>query len=268
MLQICGYVDQLEPIQGVRPDGCTSRWRQCSGRRRLRVDDYMAYYRSVKDRFLATVTDRVPAAYPRRDIPRAGRPLRCLPLGRGVRRRRRDDDHLSLVAGISARQRGPLIDRGCRRSRHWATYELPMEPELEGRARRRCAGSGAGAVRLEGRRDATNHFELLAPGPGTSLDPERGLASLPLPSAGDLFFDIEGDPYAFEDGLDYLFGVLEVDGRFHPFWSRDEAGEFTPGRRTSRVRTADGLLRKAARSRPEPRTSITTRRTSRPPLKR
>ena len=33
---------------------------------------------------------------------------------------------------------------------------------------------------------------------------------LPPPSPNDLFFDIEGDPYAFEDGLDYLFGVLEA----------------------------------------------------------
>jgi uncharacterized protein len=35
---------------------------------------------------------------------------------------------------------------------------------------------------------------------------DRGLASLPPPSPNDLFFDIEGDPYALDDGLDYLFG--------------------------------------------------------------
>ena len=45
--------------------------------------------------------------------------------------------------------------------------------------------------------------------------------------AGDLFLDLEGDPFAFDDGLDYLFGVLETDGTFHAFWSRDEAGEFS-----------------------------------------
>jgi hypothetical protein len=73
----------------------------------------------------------------------------------------------------------------------------------------------------------TNRYELLLPEPGAALEPERGLASLPQPSSGDLFFDIEGDPYALEDGLDYLFGVLEVDGTFHAFWSRDERGEFT-----------------------------------------
>ena len=68
---------------------------------------------------------------------------------------------------------------------------------------------------------------MLLPGPGASIDRERGLATLPPPSPNDLFFDIEGDPYAFDDGLDYLFGVLETDGTFHSFWSRDENGDFT-----------------------------------------
>ena len=60
-----------------------------------------------------------------------------------------------------------------------------------------------------------------------AADPERGLASLPPPSPGDLFFDIEGDPYAFEDGLEYLFGVMDVDGAWHAIWSTDADGAFT-----------------------------------------
>ena len=42
-----------------------------------------------------------------------------------------------------------------------------------------------------------------------------GFALLPPPSAGDLFFDIEGDPFVEEggaDGLEYLFGVIEPGG--------------------------------------------------------
>ncbi|MBW3613526.1 MAG: TM0106 family RecB-like putative nuclease [Chloroflexi bacterium] len=50
---------------------------------------------------------------------------------------------------------------------------------------------------------------------------DRGLALLPPPSPGDLFFDIEGDPYAFDDGIDYLFGVLDTAGEFTAFWSTD-----------------------------------------------
>src|SRR6202008_4709422 len=67
------------------------------------------------------------------------------------------------------------------------------------------------------------------------LEPNRGLLSLPDPSPGDLFFDIEGDPFALEDGVDYLFGVLEpgvLDGdgqpTFHRFWAIDAEDEVTP----------------------------------------
>ncbi len=230
VLQICSYVDQLEAIQGVRPEwlyvalGGSARTVE-----RLRVDDYMAYYRSVRDRFLATVTDPNPPAYP----PEATYPdpvdhcnvcrwaAECV-------QRRRDDDHLSLVAGISARQRRALIERGIATLETLGDLQLPMQPALEGTSAHALERVREQArLQLEGRRSGTNRYELILPAPGTSLEPERGLASLPVPSAGDLFFDIEGDPYALEDGLDYLFGVLELDGTFHAFWSRDEQGEFT-----------------------------------------
>ncbi len=50
-------------------------------------------------------------------------------------------------------------------------------------------------------------YELLEP------EAERGLARLPEPSAGDVFFDFEGDPYWGEDGLEYLFGTALRGGR-------------------------------------------------------
>ncbi len=62
-----------------------------------------------------------------------------------------------------------------------------------------------------------------------ALERDRGLLSLPAPSRGDLFFDIEGDPFALDDGVDYLFGVLEpglrgADGEptFHALWSIED----------------------------------------------
>ena len=87
ILQICSYVDQLERIQGVRPEwlhvalGGSARTVE-----RLRVDDYMAYYRSARDRFLATLADETPPTYPPADdLPRARRALRRLPLGGRMR---------------------------------------------------------------------------------------------------------------------------------------------------------------------------------------
>jgi len=55
-----------------------------------------------------------------------------------------------------------------------------------------------------------------------------GLAALPEPSPGDLFFDMEGDPFIEDGGLEYLFGITEVaDGRpqFTALWGHDRASE-------------------------------------------
>ena len=63
------------------------------------------------------------------------------------------------------------------------------------------------------------------------IDPD-GFAALPEPSAGDIFFDFEGDPLWSDDnrawGLEYLFGVIDHDrGRehFRPFWAHDREQE-------------------------------------------
>jgi uncharacterized protein len=57
-------------------------------------------------------------------------------------------------------------------------------------------------------------------------EPARGFELLPLPSGGDLFFDIEGDPF-WEPGrgLEYLWGIVDTAGTFRPFWAHDRAQE-------------------------------------------
>src|SRR3954453_16298596 len=158
-------------------------------------------------------------------------------------KRRRDDDHLSLVAGISARQRRALRLRGVGTLEALGDLPLPMEPRLEG------VGEGAlfrvheqARIQLAGRRESLLRYELLLPS-GAEVDVDRGLASLPAPSPGDLFFDIEGDPYAFDDGLDYLFGLLDADDTFDAIWSREETGEFTlDGERRAFERLVDFIV--------------------------
>jgi uncharacterized protein len=41
--------------------------------------------------------------------------------------------------------------------------------------------------------------------------PGFGLAYLPQPSPGDVFFDFEGDPFVDEGGLEFLFGYAFKD---------------------------------------------------------
>ncbi len=228
VLQICSYVDQLERVQGVRPEWMhVALGGSARAVERLRVDDFMAYYRLAKRRFLETV-EGTPAAFPPATYPEPVDHCDVCRWAMECTARRRADDHLSLVAGISARQRRALEGREVGTLEALGQLPMPVGMRLEGTsepALRRVREQAR--IQLEGRREQRMKYELLTPDAGQPLDPERGLATLPPPSAGDLFFDIEGDPYAMDDGLDYLFGVLETDGTFHAFWSRDAEGAFT-----------------------------------------
>ncbi len=85
------------------------------------------------------------------------------------------------------------------------------------------------------------------------FNPERGLALLPKPDVGDLFYDIEGDPF-YEEGLEYLHGVwFEEAGRgvFKDYWAHDRAQEGEASRcfplsisRFWQVRWLNGTMRK------------------------
>ena len=181
--------------------------------------------------------------------------------------RRRADDHLSLVAGITAGSaarctaRGVTDARGARRAR-------PAD-DAAARGHRAAALERVreqARIQLEGRRDGpAAATSCSCPTPGEPIDPERGLATLPPPSPGDLFFDIEGDPYALDDGLDYLFGVLERrTATFHAVLVARRRPASSPstasGAPSSGSWTSSASGSRATRT----CTSTTTRRTSRP----
>lgn len=61
------------------------------------------------------------------------------------------------------------------------------------------------------------------------VEPGRGFSLMPLPTDGDLFFDMEGDPL-YPEGLEYLFGLSgplgpDEEDRFLPIWAHDHAEE-------------------------------------------
>src|SRR5437879_411617 len=74
-------------------------------------------------------------------------------------------------------------------------------------------------LQVAARADRQVRYELLPAEDG------RGLLTLPEPSPGDLFFDLEGDPWAADGGLEYLFGVVDADGAYRDFWAHTPAEE-------------------------------------------
>jgi uncharacterized protein len=258
LLQICSYVAQLTRVQGMEPEYMHVALGGSAGAvERHRVADYMAYYRMVKAAFEARVgaagvpaagapgAGSAPVAGPAAIVyPPAGtypEPVEHCEVCRWselCQKRRRADDDLSLVANAATRLRKALKGRGVSTRRGLAKLELPLQPPLaEVGAPTLATARDQARIQVRGQDEGRPLYELLPPSrlPDGTLEPDRGLLSLPEPRPGDLFFDIEGDPFALDDGVDYLFGILEPglagpDGgpTFHAFWAVDEEGRVTP----------------------------------------
>jgi predicted RecB family nuclease len=152
-------------------------------------------------------------------------------------KRRREDDYLSLVAGISARQRKVLFEHGVSTLEQLGDLDAP--PTIEELGADALANTYAQArIQLRGRRSGKPEWEFREPERDEegALEPNRGLLILPEPAYGDLFFDIEGARYYSEDGktfgLQYLFGIVDTadhddEGipRYRQIWSFDRRGE-------------------------------------------
>lgn len=137
-------------------------------------------------------------------------------------RARHEADHLSLVAGISLAQRVELRRQGVTTTAALAaTRELPTPPQ-RGHADSYRRLIRQAVVLVRGRDRGQPEHDLLP------VDERFGLAMLPAPSAGDLFLDLEADPFVAPAGREYLFGRSWVDGgedRYAGIWATDEAAE-------------------------------------------
>src|SRR5687768_18456114 len=175
VLQICSYVEQLTSLQGVAPSemhvvlGGSAREKAT-----LRVNDYMAYYRAAKRRFEELVMGSAAPVYP----PTATypEPVEHCDVCRWAELcilRRHDDDHLSLVAGITARQRKALAARELDTVVRLAAAPIPFDPPLDGTSAASVERVREQArVQVEGRGLPKPIYELLLPKPGELVEPE------------------------------------------------------------------------------------------------
>ncbi len=221
LIQLCFYADLLSEVQGVQPDRVHIVLGSGMEAEKYHLEQYIAYFRKIKRDF-ETAYNQPPNSYPEPvdhcDV------CSWFPI---CDKRRHSDDHLSLVPGATRNQRRVLFAHGVTTVATLAQIDLGPKPKIDG------IGSTAlvriykqARLQVEGRNQGRLVYELLEP-----TEPDTGLAALPAPSLGDIFLDLEGDPYAFETGLEYLIGVLtlsdEADGKpsYEPIWSLDRAAE-------------------------------------------
>ena len=244
VLQLCMYSEMVGALQGRVPD---EMHLALGGVQRetvsFRVADYAAYCRSVARDLEELLDDAGPS------FPVATRPEpveHC-----GVCRWRpkcgaqwRAEDDLSLVANLTARQRRALHSIDVTTRTTLAEPANPLPERLDGAGREALARIQAQAhIQVRGERQGEVISERISPARDRegALIPNHGLLMLPEPSPGDLFFDIEGDPFFGSeevDGIDYLFGVIEplrpdLAGQpaFHAFWAIEDGTVTTAAER-------------------------------------
>lgn len=252
ILQLCLYAELVEAIQGELParigvvtpahlhgDRPEPQW--------YRTLDYMAYFRYVRGRLVRSVAE-APDTYPE-PVPRCEL-CRWWPT---CHRTWRNDDHLSFVAGAGRSQRRELVDHGITTLTALARTPLPIPFTPSRGARATYVGLREQArVQVAGRTRDDTYWEM------KPVESERGLGRLPEPCPGDLYFDIEGDQFAGEGGLEYLLGVSyrDDDGRlsYRCFWSipdslesRESVREARAGERAAFEAFMDFLAERRAR---------------------
>ena len=222
ILQLSLYSELVEEVQGVLPESMyVVPPSESFHAEQHRVLDYGAYYRYVKTCLEASVNEMggaqstYPEPTPHCEVCRWWAECDA---------HRRRDDHLSLVAGISRLQEGQLGDWDVTTMKNLAVLPVPLQNSPE-------RGTKEGYVRIReqarvqvtGRTQNTPIHEILA------LNAEHGFCRLPAPSPGDVFFDLEADPFVDRGGREYLFGLVTGDADGKPLydchWAMTPDGE-------------------------------------------
>jgi predicted RecB family nuclease len=215
LLQLCNYSEHLRRIQGSAP--LRASIVLGSGiEQSFPLIEYAAYYRHVK----ATFLERAPAlgrSYPV-ECPHCSI---CIWAERCEAQRERDD-YLGLVANMRRSQIDRFVESGIGTLSQLAAARDEQKPL-------RMSEETFVNLRTQAQLQLRQRLALAA-GKGLASyayqfrerDPSSGFSNLPKPAAGDVFFDIEGDPlYRPGRGLEYLFGLyLPDEDRYIAFWAK------------------------------------------------
>ncbi|MGA3038975.1 MAG: TM0106 family RecB-like putative nuclease [Vulcanimicrobiaceae bacterium] len=220
LLQLCYYTEHVTRVQGMTPRLMHVILGDLS-RQPFTVVEFDAYYRSVRADFLNFVKDGTDSTYP---LPIDNCAL-CL-WNPKCEQRRKDDDHISLVANITALQQERFEGVSI-------TTLAGLASATEGQQPPKMADATYAKIRRQARLQEEQR-QAFARGDAApykyefiedALTEGRGLSLLPAPSPGDVFFDMEGDPYyEIGTGLEYLFGIYTPDGSSRAFWGCDRTG--------------------------------------------
>ena len=217
ILQLCLYTDLLSVLQETAPEKMyVIKPGEDFTTEEYRFAEFESYYHLVKKQFEKTISAGESQTYPD--------PVEHCNICRWWQvcdKKRHTDDHLSLVAGIRSlhilelqRQKIQTLEQFAKADK----LEKPERGEKETFLRKQSQAK----VQLEGRHQNKLLYEQLP------IEAGRGLNRLPEPNEGDVYFDIEGDAYFEDGGLEYVLGyAYKEKGNliYKRIWSTNRAEE-------------------------------------------
>jgi predicted RecB family nuclease len=211
IIQLCLYTDLLSVLQGSIPEKMyVVKPGDNFPVEEYRFAEFKAYYKQIKKNFELIMDGPDLSSYPE--------PVEHCSICKWWRvcdKKRHDDDYLSLVAGIRSLHIIELQRQNILTLEQFANAKKIEKPE-RGNKETFIRKQEQAKVQLEGRLKN----QLLH----TTLDFElnRGLNRLPEPNKGDIYFDIEGDAFYEDGGLEYILGyAYEINGvlAYKKLWS-------------------------------------------------
>lgn len=214
IMQLCVYSELLTKLQ----DLCPSNMHLFLGDKKkysFRAADFFYYYTRTKNRFESYIQN-----LPSESYPEPCSHCNFCKWRNGCEAQWEVDNHLSFVANIQHSQIGKLRNAGINTVADLASTDPDTKtPDLSREIFLRLRSQAI----LQHHKTTTgeNKCEIIPFLSG------KGFSRIPAPNDGDLFFDMEGDPF-YPNRLEYLFGVYYLKGdkkTFKPFWAHNHAEE-------------------------------------------
>jgi predicted RecB family nuclease len=195
ILQLCLYTDLLSVSQGTMPEKMyVVKPGESFPTEAYRFAEFQAYYRLVKKKLEQIIVSGEQPTYPD--------PVEHCNICRWWQvcdKKRHSDDHLSLVAGIRSLHIVELQRQEIQTLEQFAKIVKLEKPE-RGNKETFVRKQSQAKVQLDGRYKNKLLYEILP------MEAGRGFNRLPEPNEGDVYFDIEGDTYYEDGGLEYVLG--------------------------------------------------------------
>ena len=200
IIQLCIYTDLLSTLQGNPPEKMyVVKPGENFPTEEYRYTEFQSYYRLVKKDFEEIMARSMPPTYPD-----PVEHCRICSWWQACDKQRHKDDHLSLVAGIRSLHMVELQRQNIQTLEQFAKTEKLEKPE-RGNKETFMRKQAQARIQLKGRIQNQLLHDLLP------VEAGRGLNRLPEPCEGDLYFDIEGDAFFEDGGLEYVLGYSYKD---------------------------------------------------------